>query len=114
MNLSPDWVAWLTNHGWETVHWTNIGDPRATDQSIMAWAAVNNYVVFTHDLDFGTTLALTRASRPSVFQIRVQDPLPDSVGEIVLATLREHDKELQSGALVVLDYRRSRVRVLPI
>jgi hypothetical protein len=32
----------------------------------MAWARANGHVVFTHDLDFGTTLALTHAADPSV------------------------------------------------
>ena len=36
----------------------------------MAWALANGYVVFTHDLDFGTMLALTHATGPSVLQVR--------------------------------------------
>jgi hypothetical protein len=31
----------------------------------MAWARENRYVVFTHDLDFGTLLAVTRESGDS-------------------------------------------------
>jgi predicted nuclease of predicted toxin-antitoxin system len=38
MNLSPDWVAVLEQAGWETVHWSNVGNPRAADSEIMAWA----------------------------------------------------------------------------
>lgn len=66
MNLSPDWVALLSQHGYPAVHWSNVGSPRATDASIMAWALANHHVVFTHDLDFGTLLALTHARGPSV------------------------------------------------
>jgi len=32
----------------------------------MSYAQDHGYVVFTHDLDFGTLLALTRARGPSV------------------------------------------------
>lgn len=61
MNLSPDWVEVLNQEGWEAVHWREIGDPRAADVVIMEWARSNGYTVFTHDLDFGTLLAATRA-----------------------------------------------------
>jgi hypothetical protein len=64
MNLSPDWVDELSKHGWAAAHWSAIGDPRATDREIMDWARVNSHVVFTHDLDFGTMLALTHATGP--------------------------------------------------
>jgi hypothetical protein len=30
------------------------------------WAIANSYAVFTHDLDFGTMLALSGADGPSV------------------------------------------------
>ena len=114
MNLSPDWVAELTAHGWLVVHWSTIGDPRATDREIMDWARSNGQVVFTHDLDFGTMLALTHASGPSVVQVRAQDTLPDHLSPIVIAALKQHEAELIAGALVVVDEAKSRVRILPI
>ena len=72
MNLSVEWVAELAQHGWRAVHWSTVGDPRADDSVIMAWALGNGYVVFTHDLDFGTILALSHAMGPSVLQVRSQ------------------------------------------
>ncbi len=36
----------------------------------MDWAAAHEYVVFTHDLDFGTMLALSHKAGPSVLQVR--------------------------------------------
>ena len=62
MNLPVAWVAELAHHGWSAVHWSTVGDPRAEDSVIMAWALANGRVVFTHDLDFGTMLALTHAT----------------------------------------------------
>ena len=38
MNLSPDWVVVLKEAGWEANHWSKIGNPRAVDSEIMAWA----------------------------------------------------------------------------
>jgi predicted nuclease of predicted toxin-antitoxin system len=45
MNLSPEWVAVLQRHGWDAVHWSSVGNPRATDPEIMAWAKAAQSVV---------------------------------------------------------------------
>ena len=114
MNLSPEWVKVLESDGWPAVHWSTIGDPRASDATIMEWAATHEYVVFTHDLDFGAILALSHATSPSVLQVRAADVMPAHLGDAILAALKQHEADLSSGALVVVDERRSRVRVLPI
>ena len=114
MNLSPDWVAALAQHGYSTVHWSAVGDPRATDATIMAWALSNSHVVFTHDLDFGTLLAATHASGPSVIQLRTRDVMPAACLGLMVSALRQHLNDLLAGALVVVDEAASRVRVLPI
>jgi len=114
MNLSLDWVPVLQRRGWPAVHWSTVGDPRATDRTIIDWAVANGHIVFTHDLDFGTMLALTHATGPSVLQVRAEDVLPDHLEGVVVAALEQHAAELASGALVVVDESRSRVRVLPI
>lgn len=114
MNLSMEWVAELAKHGWTAVHWSTVGDPCADDAVIMAWALANRYVVFTHDLDFGTMLALTHAAGPSILQVRGSAVLPEDVGTVVIAALRQYDAELATGALVVVEPRKSRVRVLPL
>jgi predicted nuclease of predicted toxin-antitoxin system len=114
MNLSPEWVAELAQHGWSALHWSTVGDPRAEDTAIMAWALANGHLVFTHDLDFGTTLALTHATGPSVLQVRGQNVLPEHMVPVVVAALRQHEAALEAGALVVVDEKKSRVRVLPL
>lgn len=114
MNLSPEWVPALGSHGWLAVHWSTVGDPGASDMDIMDWAAAHQYVVFTHDLDFGTMLALSQEAGPSVLQIRTQDTLPDCLEGSVVAALSQHGADLSAGALVVVEESRSRVRVLPM
>ena len=49
-----------------------------------------------------------------MLQIRAQDVLLIHLERTVLAALAQHDVDLSSGALVVVDETRSRVRVLPI
>jgi predicted nuclease of predicted toxin-antitoxin system len=74
----------------------------------------NQRVVFTHDLDFGTLLALTTAGAPSVIQVRTQDITPAAIGEMVLSALQRFHRELEQGAIMVLDVARQRVRILPL
>lgn len=114
MNLSPDWVEVLGRHGWEAMHWSTIGDPRAPDRVIMDWARRNGHVVFTHDLDFGALLAITHAEGPSVIQVRTQDVTPEHLESIVVEALRQYGLLLEAGALLIVDESRSRVRILPL
>ncbi len=114
VNLSPEWIAELERNGCKAVHWSTVGDPRAKDAEIMAWARQHDHVVFTHDLDFGTLLALTHACGPSVVQVRGPGVLPEDIGPIVIAALRQHEAALADGAIVVVDIRKVRVRVLPL
>jgi len=114
MNLTPDWVAVLDRAGHKTTHWASVGSPSAKDREIMLWAWEREYVVFTHDLDFGDILAATAADSPSVFQIRTQDPTPDHCANMVLTALATYIDALQSGALVSLDENRARMRLLPL
>lgn len=114
MNLSPEWVSVLQRHGWQAVHWSTVGDPQASDRTIMDWAATHEYVVFTHDLDFASMLALTRVAGPSVLQVRASDVSPDRLERSVIAALEQHEADLSAGALVVVEVHRNRVRVLPI
>ncbi|MEO8498015.1 MAG: DUF5615 family PIN-like protein [Planctomycetota bacterium] len=114
MNLSVEWIPLLEQAGWSAVHWSAVGDPRADDATIMAWALSQGYLVYTHDLDFGTALALTHAGGPSVVQVRGQRVLPEHMGPVVLAALKQYETELATGALVVVEQAKSRVRVLPL
>ena len=52
MNLSPEWVPFLHEHGITAVHWSSIGAGNAPDTEIMQWARENGFVVFTHDWDY--------------------------------------------------------------
>jgi predicted nuclease of predicted toxin-antitoxin system len=114
MNLSPDWVTVLEKHGWQATHWSSVGDPRAPDREIMTWAQTNLYTVFTHDLDFGMLLAVTRAEGPSVIQVRAQDVTPTHLENLVVSVLKEYGSLLEIGALIVADESKSRARILPL
>jgi predicted nuclease of predicted toxin-antitoxin system len=114
MNISPDWVEVFACHGLHAVHLSTIGDPRAEDPILMQWARENEYIVFTHDLDFGTLLALTQAENPSVIQVRTQDVTPYHLEAMVIDAFTKYESLLELGALIVLDENKSRVRILPL
>lgn len=113
MNLSPRWVSVLADAGVEATHWSMLGLISAPDSEIMAYAKLNEYVVLTHDLDFGAILAATHGEKPSVVQIRAEDVSPDVIGAQVVIALRQMAPELEEGALITVDPNRTRLRVLP-
>lgn len=114
MNLSPRWVGVLAGAGIEAAHWSTLGAKNAPDAEIMAYASANDYVVLTHDLDFGAILAATHGEKPSVVQIRAEDVSPDAIGKQVIVALRQMASELEEGALLTVDPNRTRMRVLPL
>ena len=80
----------------------------------MAYARANDYIVLTHDLDFGAILATTHGEKPSVVQVRSEDVSPDAIGKQVIIALRQMKSELESGALLTIDPNRTRLRILPL
>jgi predicted nuclease of predicted toxin-antitoxin system len=114
MNLPPRWVQVFAGAGWKALHWSQVGAPTASDREIMAWARDNDYVVFTHDLDFSALLATTQGEGPSVIQVRTQNVLPEAIGDLVINSLNQFRNELEKGAIITIDPGRARVRILPL
>ena len=114
MNLSPAWVPFLETKGHIVKHWSEIGAITAPDSEIMEWARSNGYIVFTHDLDFSALLFATKAMAPSVIQVRTEDIRPGSIGTQVLFALQNAEEDLKQGALVTIDPRKNRIRLLPL
>lgn len=80
----------------------------------MAYAREHDGIVFTNNLDFGVILALTRASGPSVIQVRTVDVNHDALGADVIRILFAHPHAIEEGAIVTIDSGGNRVRLLPI
>jgi predicted nuclease of predicted toxin-antitoxin system len=114
MNLSPRWVKLLADAGIEAVHWSSVGAANARDIEIMDFARIKSYVVLTHDLDFGAILAATHGNKPSVVQIRSEDVNPDIIGKQVVAAIQQMALDLEQGALLTVNPKRIRLRILPL
>jgi predicted nuclease of predicted toxin-antitoxin system len=86
MNLTPSWVQFLRQAGFEAIHWSKVGRHDASDEEIMGFAV----------------------------QLRARNISPESVGMSVVTALRHTSDELQAGALLTIDIDRTRIRVLPL
>ena len=114
MNLPPSWVEVFRRYGYQSMHWKDVGDVRATDAEIMEWAVNNKWLIFTNDLDFSSILAHTKSTSPSVIQVRAQDVLPLHLEKVIINALKEFSIQLESGALISIDEISSQVRILPL
>ncbi len=114
MNLSPNWAGFLKGAGVEALHWSQVGLAYAPDSALMTWATEHEFIVLTNDLDFGIALATANTEKPSVVQIRGDDLRPASIGNQVVQALRQMQAELEEGALITIDPKRTRLRLLPL
>jgi predicted nuclease of predicted toxin-antitoxin system len=114
MNLSPGWVPFLEQEHFEAIHWSDVGPGTASDADVMSWAGEHNCVVITADLDFGSILAATEGRKPSVIQLRGNQATPSTIGNVLLECIQTAHEELAGGALISLDTRRARLRILPL
>jgi len=114
MNLPPSLTATLRSAGFTAVHWSETGDPRAADTTVLDWARASGHILVTHDLDFGALLAAGGQRSPSVIQLRTGDLAPDAYAPLLIAALNQTSDVLADGALVTVSPSESRVRILPL
>ena len=68
----------------------------------------------TNDLGFGTILAHTHDTGPSVIQIRAPVLFPTVIGNLVTDAIKQFAKEIEKGCILVIDEKKHRARMLPI
>lgn len=113
--LSPILADGLTQARHDAVHVRDYDLQSALDEDIFARAAQENRILISGDTDFATILALRREKRPSVILFRRQTHRrPEQQLSILLLNLSVLQADLESGAIVVFDQDRIRVRSLPI
>ena len=112
MSLSPLWVEFLGEVGFEAAHWAAVGRAEACDAEVLEFAAERGWVVFTHDLGFDALLAAKKAERPGVIQVRTLDILPSAISEMVVDTIRRSEAPVEAGALVLIEAASHTMRML--
>jgi predicted nuclease of predicted toxin-antitoxin system len=114
MNISPVWREFFTDAGYLTEHWVTLGKPDAPDAEILTYAKTNQYVVVTFDLDFTDLLAASGASTPSVVILRTRSLRAEKLHVRLLDIIKQCQKDLENGAVVIVEDAKARVRTLPI
>jgi predicted nuclease of predicted toxin-antitoxin system len=113
-NLTPFWVDFLQSAGVEAVHWWKVGSGDARDEELLEWAVEHDAAILTGDGDFSQLLALHWLIRPSVIYLRTNERNPEGPGAWVVAACKSISGQTQSGMIVSINDRGSRVRSLPI
>jgi predicted nuclease of predicted toxin-antitoxin system len=114
MNMPQRWLPALVARGHEARMWRELGDRRAPDTEIMAYAAQHEMSILTRDLDFGDLLAAAGALMPSVVIIRARGAELDALLEPVLRALEASAETMKRGALMSIGPTSARVRLLPL
>ncbi|MHA6781467.1 DUF5615 family PIN-like protein [Pseudonocardia saturnea] len=114
-NLSPRLVDALAPSGWDVVHVRSLHLHAASDPVVLRAALDDGRVLVSADTDFGTLLAASRATGPSVVLVRrVAGRRVEQLAGILLANLPQVEGELRDGCIVVVGDDSLRVRPLPI
>lgn len=114
MGISPGTVKFLCEKGFDAIHLHELGLDRASDADILDKARQEEFIILTHDLDFGNLLAASRETIPGVIIFRLKDMRPNNVNLHLHLTISRYTDELERGAIFSINERRIRLRLLPI
>jgi len=114
MNISSLTVNELKKLGWNIVRVSEILEVQTSDIELLSFAREHNKVLITQDLDFSALLAVGGYEKPSVINIRVENPNPDFITSRLVEVVSRMKKELEEGAIVSVDEVSARYRNLPL
>jgi predicted nuclease of predicted toxin-antitoxin system len=114
MNVPLKYGVLLANADINYVRWSDVGSPNATDTEIMTYAREHDLIVLTYDLDFSAILSATHETKPSIIQVRTSVHHAKKVVDLIVAALIQNADEMTKGAILSIDLKKSRLRLLPL
>lgn len=109
-NLSPRLAAELRRRGYDTEHVDEIGLYGADDPTILIWARDHDRIVVTADLDFADLAAAGVGAPAKVILLRLRSSRVETALSRVLVALATTGAALATGAVVVVEEARLRIR----
>ncbi|MBI5866240.1 MAG: DUF5615 family PIN-like protein [Planctomycetes bacterium] len=113
-SLSPRLALELGRLGHEVVHLRALGLAAADDRTIFERARSEARVLVAQDADFAAILAQTRSHAPSELLLRTRLKSTETILRTLVAQLPDVSSSLESGAIVVIEDARIRIRGLPL
>lgn len=114
MGVSQRVAAWLRLQGHDVLHLRDEGLQRLPNGQIFELAKTRGAAVLTFDLDFGEIVALSGESNVSIVLFRLNNTTSQFVIERLRVALPSSQDALNSGAIVVVEDTRHRIRRLPL
>ncbi len=114
MNLPPKLAELLSRREIDSVHWCRIGAPNARDSELMDYALKNGHILVSCDMDFNAILSVTHGCKPSIVQVRVTNFCLEQMADLLSNALHQYEEELNAGAIMSIDLKKARVRLLPL
>jgi predicted nuclease of predicted toxin-antitoxin system len=114
MGVAMRSVEWLREQSHDATHLREENLQRMSDADVFRKAATEGRILLTFDLDFGEIVALSSEKKASVVLFRLHNTRTPHVIERLKSALQETSQSLESGAIVVVEERRLRVRRLPL
>jgi len=114
MNLPPSLRGTLEKFGYAAAHVRELGLQAAADEALVVIARQRGDVIVTNDLDFTRILAVDGATSPSLLLFRVGNIHPSQFAVLLQQHLPRVTGDLLRGAIVVIEHRAVRIRLLPV
>ena len=106
-------AVWLRKlrPSWIVLHTSEVGLGAKSDKEIFEWAQIRRAVIITFDEDFADRRLFQSQDHPGVVRLRVWPTTIEKTQEALERLLDEVTEEELSGALVIID--RTRIRIRP-